>query len=322
MRQPFLGASACEQESGFVSLLSADGGSLPWSSYVDVCGIPAAAFDSTESFYIASPQAQNVIVTIAPVQPAVAPSADEIANAFSGARRIAPGSLVTIRGTALSSTLWLDEGLNARSHLPQELGGTRIYFDGTPAPIMTVSPNLIICVAPNGITSRTAVRVQSNGEFSNEIIMPVLDSDPGLLTSGFPDVTEDGNVRNADGTRNDADHPAAPGSTVTLFATGLGLTNPPSDPGSIAASYSVSVRPPWLSWVSAFQQFSSGPPRLDMGYLPGFVTAIIQIQMQIPSNWGTGQLERLPVWLANFIPIPSAPYDYSKAGNRIYLYIR
>src|SRR5882724_1957930 len=113
-----------------------------------------------------------------------------------------------------------------------------------------------------------------------------------------------------------------PGSTVTLFATGLGLTNPPSDPGSIAASYSVSVRPPFVSWMSAFPQYSSGGPRLDMGYLPGFVTAIIQIQMQIPSFWGTGQLQRLPVWLWNFIPLNTPYYDYSKAGNRVYLYVR
>ncbi len=34
-------------------------------------------------------------------------------------------------------------------------------------------------------------------------------------------------VENEDGTVNDVNHPAPIGSTITLFATGMGATNPP-----------------------------------------------------------------------------------------------
>jgi len=50
-------------------------------------------------------------------------------------------------------------------------------------------------------------------------------------------------VVNADGGLNTADHPAAVGTTVTVFAAGFGDTNPPSMDGQINGSGTLLISP-------------------------------------------------------------------------------
>jgi uncharacterized protein (TIGR03437 family) len=87
----------------------------------------------------------------------------------------------------------------------------------------------------------SAVQVVSNGVSSNVVWMPVTVSKLGLLTLDFPNPPWNAvaDTYNQDGTKNDANHPATLGSTITLFAAAMGETDPPVDPGSIAHSDSV-----------------------------------------------------------------------------------
>jgi hypothetical protein len=61
-------------------------------------------------------------------------------------------------------------------------------------------------------------------------------ADSGLSQSPLNTVAD---TYNQDGTKNDGGHAAMLGSTITLFATAMGETDPPVDPGSIAHSDSV-----------------------------------------------------------------------------------
>ena len=84
--------------------------------------------------------------------------------------------------------------------------------------------------------------VSYDGAISNPVIMPVAAANPGLLTLSFLEISSGsagGVILNEDGTLNDVQNPAASGSTITIYATGLSVTMPPIDSGSITTSASV-----------------------------------------------------------------------------------
>ena len=87
-----------------------------------------------------------------------------------------------------------------------------------------------------------SVQVSYDGAISNPVIMPVAAANPGLLTLSFLEISSGsagGVILNEDGTLNDVQNPAACGSTITIYATGLSVTMPPIDSGSITTSASV-----------------------------------------------------------------------------------
>jgi uncharacterized protein (TIGR03437 family) len=108
-------------------------------------------------------------------------------------------------------------------------------------------------------------------------VLQLSSDSPGFLTRSFPNLppagSVDGNIRNADGSLNDAEHAAAPGSTVTLFATGL------SAPGVIS-----------LLWnAPAPQRYQLTEALTGIAYsMPGFVDALYAIAFRIPDSPGPG----------------------------------
>jgi hypothetical protein len=125
------------------------------------------------------------------------------------------------------------------------------------------------------------VQVIRNDSASNELIVPLIDALPALLAVGFPH-TQPGAVlpaiaRNADGTLNSPSNPARLGSTVWVFATGLGTTNAAVESGEIASSEA--LRPAGLFRDSAVVPFYV---RLDeqpavspaIRSMPGFLNSI------------------------------------------------
>jgi uncharacterized protein (TIGR03437 family) len=101
----------------------------------------------------------------------------------------------------------------------------------------------------------------------------------GFLTYSYPAFpptgSVDGNIRNADGTLNNPQNPAPPGSTVTLFATGL------TAPGVVPLLWNA---PPPQSQYPPPYFFLSGNAR----HMPGFIDAIWAVDFQIPDAPGDG----------------------------------
>jgi uncharacterized protein (TIGR03437 family) len=118
---------------------------------------------------------------------------------------------------------------------------------------------------------------------SNAVWMRVSKSLAGLLTLDFPNLVyhadyAGGNVRNQDGTQNSANNPAAAGSTIALFATGLGATDPAVAPGSV-----VKCRCPLPLRVSAWAMGSSvlrWGCCLKQGQLPVPISNIVGIYVR------------------------------------------
>lgn len=238
---------------------------------------------------------------------------DNVVNAFSGkGSSVLPGSLVTLSGTNLGPVDTIDLGLNSRTDLPKELGGTRVLFNGRPAPIFATSWSRIVCVAPYGLVGEVGIQVEFEGMRSNPVVTAV-GGNFGLLTRNFPDLpsswksVQEGNVRNADDTPNSAGNPARPGSTFYVFATGF--TSPQVEPGSIATS---EVASEGFVYAPGFSADTFGQVR-GATTIPGFVTALFRVPLTAPSTPGRHEVHLDTVWYKHS--------DHS-ASNPIWVYVK
>ncbi len=141
-------------------------------------------------------------------------------SAGNGAGAVAPGSIVSVYGTNLATAA----EAASQNPLPTVLGDTRILINGLPAPLLSASPGQINAQIPyetlGGIATVVALRGTSQ---SAPAALKVQETAPGIFVA-----------LNQDGTVNGSGHAAAPGSTLLVFATGLGPTEP-SVPTGVAA---------------------------------------------------------------------------------------
>jgi uncharacterized protein (TIGR03437 family) len=138
-------------------------------------------------------------------------------------------------------------------------------------------------VAPYGITgANVQVFVEYQGQTSAPVMVPVAAVVPALFTQ---DSSGKGQAAasNQDGTLNGAAHPAKPGSYISLWMTGAGLTNPAGvdgQPGAAPLPKPVAPIAVTIGGVSAAVQYA--------GQAPGAVAGVIQINAQIPSGIQAG----------------------------------
>ena len=137
---------------------------------------------------------------------------------------VAPGAMLRLTGSNLGPVDGTRADLSAGGYLPTSLAGVEVLVEGFAVPLLSVSAQEILCMAPFGIAgySRTTLQVQVNGEVSNEV-----------TGYGTPTAFSTLDVLNEDLTPNSESNPAAPGSTITAHITGAGQTNPPSQDGQI-----------------------------------------------------------------------------------------
>ena len=139
---------------------------------------------------------------------------------------VAPGEMVTLFGAGLGPDEGASLQLNAAGMADTRLAGTRVLFGGVAAPVIYAQARQVSAVAPYGIGGQASVdvTVEYGGGTTNSVTVPVAPAAPGIFA-----------VTNEDGTANSADHPAAIGSQVTIWATGEGATDPAGTDGKPAA---------------------------------------------------------------------------------------
>jgi uncharacterized protein (TIGR03437 family) len=111
------------------------------------------------------------------------------------AASIAPGTIVSVTGTNLSfHTVSAD--LTQRT-LPTKLGGTQVYFNGIPAPLVMVSPTTINAQVPweLGDTTSVSAYVRSEGDdgqimVTTPVAMTIVTGAPGIFA--VPDTSNSG----------------------------------------------------------------------------------------------------------------------------------
>ena len=102
------------------------------------------------------------------------------------AAQIGPGSLITINGTGLSESTGSDPGTGELA--PTEIAGTRVYIDGSRAPLLYVSPTQINAQMPLYATNSASVSLyvrteHADGSASASISVPVqiVPENPGIF---------------------------------------------------------------------------------------------------------------------------------------------
>jgi len=144
---------------------------------------------------------------------------------------IAGGEIVSLFGEGLGPAAGAQPQVSVQTGFPKELANVQVTFNGAPGPLLYVQANQINAIAPWALqTGQTvSVCVVYNSVPTNCIARTVVDASPGVFTiDGVFAVAV-----NQDGTLNSAANPAAAGSVVTIYGTGLGAINPPEGDGAI-----------------------------------------------------------------------------------------
>jgi uncharacterized protein (TIGR03437 family) len=159
--------------------------------------------------------------------PRIAPGG--VVDAFSGdGGGVAPGELISIFGEGLGPINGIGfefDPLTGR--LPTSGPGVIVTWNGMHAPFYFVRADQLNVQAPYELAGATeaVLVVTVNGQATAPVVIPVVATRPRL----FP------RVWNEDGTVNSPENPARPGSIIVVYATGQGVTDPPSPSGAIPA---------------------------------------------------------------------------------------
>lgn len=176
---------------------------------------------------------------------------------------VARGEMVTLFGTGLAA----------------DGAVTEVLFDGHPAALFFVQSTQINLQVPYSIgnVASSELQVRLNGAIRARIQTGVVDSNPGLFTTGggIGQVA----ALNEDGTLNSAANAAPRGSIVILYATGEGALSPPLGDGQPAgASPSFPVLPVSL-------RIGDYPADiLYAGSAPGFA-GLMQVNARVPGGF-------------------------------------
>lgn len=228
-------------------------------------------------------------------------------------RGLSPGAVFALFGASLGPQEFVGAVLDQNGKLPTELGGTRVLFDGVPAPLLFSSTGQVNGIVPFGahVMARydgsgtpffpggpVYAVVERNGAVSDQAGLLIYESWPGIFTR---DSSGKGLAAaiNEDASINGSDNPAAPGSVVVLWATGAGLTDLPQQDGSINSS------PLAQPLLPVTVQIGGVPVTVEYaGAAPGLVAGVIQINVRIPANFN--QSGELPVVLKVAASPPTA----------------
>lgn len=200
-----------------------------------------------------------------------------VTNAATGASgAIAPGELITIKGSGLGPAIGVSFSVDPNTGMVDTaLAGTQVLFGGLPAPIVYASASQIDAIVPYELADQAQITMLASyqGAKSSAVALQLASAAPGVFTfSGAG--SGQAAVINQDGSANGPSSPAQAGSSITLYFTGGGETNPPGVTGAISGaavrrltqSVSVTVggQPATVIFAGAATGLMDGVCRLDI----------------------------------------------------------
>lgn len=202
---------------------------------------------------------------------AAQPRVTGVGNAADYAPVVAPGSLATVVGTGLAPAT----ASAASLPLPTTLNGVSVTLGGRPARLSYISAtqiNLQVPIATPPGPANLAVTV--NGTASNSFLVTVAAAAPGVFQYG----ANRGVVQNQDYSLNSAANAAAAGSSLIVYLTGIGATNPAVADGVAAPSGPLAT--PLLPGTATIGGVNA--PIQFLGLTPGSV-GLAQANLQVPA---------------------------------------
>lgn len=277
-------------ETGFLTKLDSTASNLLFSTYVGdsrdflVSGLAldssgraiisgstfSGAFSQQSSF-------QDAFVSEYDLSNIPAVRVDNVLNAASlQAGAVSPGEIVTVQGAGFGTA-----------------ANTQLLFDQRPATLLSVTANRLTAIAPYALDGKTSteVQLQSAGAPSNPVWFAVASTSPGIYTADGSG-TGQALAFNQDGTPNSLSNPAAVGSTITFYATGVGQTIPPGVDG--VPHRSAPAAPVTMVAIFIADLYISGP-QFGVGPAPGFAADVFTVQAVIPDPTGVSLPSLVPV---------------------------
>jgi uncharacterized protein (TIGR03437 family) len=200
---------------------------------------------------------------------------------------IAPGEIVAIWGAGLGPSAGANLTLDSNGLVETSLGGTQVFINGNPAPLIYAGPGQVNAVVPYEVASDTSamIVVVYQGNASAPFAIPIAAARPGIFTRSGSG-TEQGAILNQDLSVNGAGSPAARGSWVSIYATGEGITTPPGVDGRVSA-YHGSPLPKAQAGCSA--TMGGQPANVNYcGEAPDFTAGVLQMNVQVPESINPG----------------------------------
>lgn len=292
----------------FVTRLSADGSSLSETQLlygvVPDSPLTAVALDQSGKPWVAKGGIlARTDLFAAPTHFACAIDAAD----FARLGQVAPGQLIALFGTNLSFNGVSTANPLVNGRFPTSLAGVSVTFNGVPAPLLYVSPSQVNLQVPYEVSGQTAVHMQidlpaTSGTLTESRDFTVAERAPsvfvaesGMLVCGPTTVFGQHPLSlNEDGTPNSCQNPAAPGSTVTIFLSGLGATT---------STESGAVSPPTPIPLNLGLSNANGVFRfVSSESVPGAISGIWALKLQVRDGFGiTFSIGGLPLRESNLI---------------------
>ncbi len=198
---------------------------------------------------------------------------------------VAPGEVLVLYGTGLGPTGGVvTSAFGGNGALPTSLAGTTVYFNGTPGAILYTSANQVSAIVPFGVTgSSVQIYVAYQSQTSAPVAVTLAAAAPAFFTLDYSGKGQAVGVNYSDNSLNGTAHPAAAGSYILLYATGLGQTNPAGVDGSqVGTLLPLPLLTPTatIGGKAAVVQYAGGAT--------GIVAGVLQINLQIPSGLTPG----------------------------------
>ena len=238
--------------------------------------------------FVPTASGQIVVYGLLPDVPAVA----SVVNSASFASGdLAPGELVTIFGTSIGPSAPASTSFTpSTGQLPSTLDGIQVTFGGKAAPLLYGSAGQINAIVPFEVAgqSTVAVAITNTNGGSLSLALPVSAANPSIFSANSSGSGQ-GAIVNADLTKNSAANPAARGSVVEIYATGLGATTPASTDGVLTPA----MNPPLIAQPVTVTIGGQNAQVMYQGAAPGLVAGVSQINVRVPAGVTPGSA--LPV---------------------------
>jgi uncharacterized protein (TIGR03437 family) len=196
---------------------------------------------------------------------------------------VSPGEFVVLFGVNIGPATFAFASVQ-NNRFGTTAGGARVLFDGVAAPLYYAGANQTVAIVPYSVfgKTQTQVQVEYQGTKSNAVAMDVVDAAPGIFTQAQSG-SGAGSILNPNFSVNSSAKPAARGTTVAVFATGEGQTNPGGSDGLVA----VDALPKPLLDVTATV---GGVPAMVQyaGAAPSLVAGVLQVNVTIPDGAPSG----------------------------------
>ncbi len=203
---------------------------------------------------------------------------------------VSPGEIVTLFGDnigpATPSTGTSFTPTNGT--VSTTLAGVSVTFNGVAAPLIFVAPGQVNLIVPYQVASQEGqtvpVVVTNNMTASASMNVLVAATAPAIFSLG-ENGSGQGAILNQNASINGSSNPAAPGSIISIYATGEGVLTSATT-GCITGSTPPFPRP--IGNVSVTIGGQAATPITYAGEAPDFVCGLIQINATIPASTGAG----------------------------------